>query len=354
MFKLKKRWILIFILITIILLYLIVFHKKTNSKVCDPQIILDGNRIISLKVGEKYSEPGYQAQDSCGKSLKNRVQVKNNVNSDVPGTYEIIYTVDNEIGNVATEKRFVTVTASKDVQYQDQYDNIDNQVHGWGVPNKKDGNRPVEAGKIREQLLQYQSYLIGPDNKTIYLTFDEGSNETYLDQIVDVLNQNDVKATFFFCKNYILDNPQLMKKLVQTGHSVGNHTANHKVMPTYATKENFQKYIKEITAVEEAFQSVTGSPMDRIYREPKGEYSYRSLQIMKDLGYRTYFWSVAYMDFGDDVSKEKAFQELTTRVHNGAIYLIHPKNKGNYEAMDSFIKYMKEHGYTFDLVKNIQ
>ncbi len=201
--------------------------------------------------------------------------------------------------------------------------------------------------------MQYNAYLIGNDEKKLYLTFDEGSNDTYLEQIVDILNANDVKATFFFCRRYILDHPELMKKLVETGHSVGNHTANHYQMPKYATREGFSKYIDEITAVEVAFEQVTGTSMDRIYREPKGEYSYRSLQIVKDLGYKTYFWSVAYLDYADDVSKERAFQELTSRVHNGAIYLIHPKNKGNYEAMDDFIKAMKQQGYTFDLVKNI-
>ncbi len=327
-------------------------HKEKSDATCYPQIILKGNQIISLKVGEEYQEPGYALKDSCGEKLENRLEIQSGFRSDMPGTYEIIYRVSNQYGNFTEEKRFITVKG--DIAYQEQYDKIDNTVHGWGIPNKKDGARPVEAGSVREALLKYDAYLIGNDEKTLYLTFDEGSNDTYLEQIVDVLNANDVKATFFFCRRYILDHPDLMKKLVETGHSVGNHTANHYQMPLYATRENFTKYLKEITAVEEAFQQVTETSMDRVYREPKGEYSYRSLQIMKDLGYKTYFWSVAYLDYAENVSKEKALQELTSRVHNGAIYLIHPKNKGNYEAMDDFIKTMKQQGYTFDLVKNIK
>ena len=355
----RRYWkILIVVFLVIVSIVLIFLFKpkgfKKGENTCYPQIILKGNQIVSLTVGEMYEEPGYELKDSCGENLESRLEIQSNMKDYIPGTYEILYKVSNQYGNYVEETRFVTVKASSNLTYQSQYDNIDNTVHGWGVPNKKDGARPVEAGSVRDTLLQYDAYLIGNDEKTLYLTFDEGSNDTYLEQIVDVLNANDVKATFFFCRRYILDHPDLMKKLVETGHSVGNHTANHYQMPLYATRDGFETYLKEITAVEEAFAQVTGTSMDRIYREPKGEYSYRSLQIMKDLGYKTYFWSVAYLDYAEDVSKEKALEELTSRVHNGAIYLIHPKNKGNYEAMDDFIKNMKQQGYTFDLVKNIQ
>ncbi len=354
--KYSKLVIFIAVLLVVILLFFFLKprHKEKNDRTCYPQIILKGNKIVSVSVGEDYQELGYELKDSCGENLENRLEIQSDLKSDQPGTYEILYKVSNQYGNFVEEKRYVTVKAVSQLSYQDAYDNIDNKVHGWGIPNKKDGARPVEAGSVRENLLQYNAYLIGNDEKKLYLTFDEGSNDTYLEQIVDVLNANDVKATFFFCRRYILDHPDLMKKLVETGHSVGNHTANHYQMSKYATREGISKYLSEITAVEEAFEQVTGTSMDRIYREPKGEYSYRSLQIMKDLGYKTYFWSVAYLDYADDVSKEKALQELTSRVHNGAIYLIHPKNKGNYEAMDDFIKTMKQQGYTFDLVKNIQ
>lgn len=333
------------------------FKKKTNKgneNICFPQIHLRGNKIITLNLGENYEEPGYTLKDSCGENVDNRLEIKNTVDNTKPGTYEVFYKVNNQYGNVAEEKRFVTVKGNKNVTYLSSYDKIDNQVRGWGVPNKKDGKRPTEVEQLRSKLTPYNAYFIGEDEKVLYLTFDEGSNDTYLKEIVDVLNQNDVKATFFFCKRYILDNPELMKTLVQYGHSVGNHTANHKSMPTLANATNFKEYLQEIIAVEEAFMQVTGNSMDRIYREPKGEYSYRSLQMIKDLGYKTYFWSIAYVDFQETLSKEKALQEMTSRVHNGAIYLMHPKNKGNYEALSDFIKQMKEQGYRFDLVKNIK
>lgn len=349
----KKIWVVIAVLFVISSCFVLkkMFRKQEDS--CSLYLTLDGNRIVHLKLGEKYEEDGYHAVSSCQKDYNDQVEIVDHVNYQVPGTYERVYSLKLENGEELTETRFIVLTVEEKITYKDTYDAIDNQVKGWGIPNKKDGQRPVEAGSVREQLLAYDAYLIGNDEKVLYLTFDEGSNDTYLKEIVQVLNDNDVKATFFFCKNFILNNPELMKTLVETGHSVGNHTANHYQMPKYANRSSFQTYLKEIIAVEEAFKSVTGVDIDPVYREPKGEYSLRSLQIMKDLGYKTYFWSVAYLDYKEDVSKEKALAELTSRVHNGAIYLIHPKNKGNYEAMDAFIKQMKSEGYTFDLVKNI-
>ena len=318
-------------------------------------LTLKGSNMMTLKVGEAYQEPGYEAIGKQEGDLNKKVCIKNTVNVNVPGTYQITYTITNKAGDKKELKRFVTVEGNKITQYNDSYDDIDNTLKTWWSGNKKDHTRPVEgAGNTEEVLKQYGAYYMGPDTKTIYLTFDEGSNDTYTEEIIDVLNQNDVKATFFFCKGFIKNNPELMKKIAESGHSVGNHTANHYSMPGLATRSNFQKYLNEIEENEKIYYEITGVQMDKVYREPKGEYSYRSLQIIHDLGYKSYFWSADHYDFDYDVSKEKAFNELEKRYHNGAIYLIHPKNKGNYEAMDSFIKHMKNLGYDFGLVKDIE
>ena len=145
---------------------------------------------------------------------------------------------------------------------------------------------------------------MGPDKKVIYLTFDEGTMTSYLPQIVEVLNKNNVKGTFFLCKNYIKNNKELINKMLDSGHSIGNHTASHLSMPSLASKENFSKYLEEIISVEDTFKEITGREIDKIYREPRGEFSKRSLSIMKDLGYSTYFWSSAYKDWDDKLTKE--------------------------------------------------
>jgi delta-lactam-biosynthetic de-N-acetylase len=322
-----------------------------NNKITGPKIILNGKHIITITPNEKYQELGFKATDQIDGDLTKKVKIKGQVESKI-GTYELTYTVTNSKKETAEEKRFIKVQEEKQLTYKDKYDKIDNQTRGWWSDNKLDHQRPAGGANINE-LKKYNAYFLGPDKKVIYLTFDEGGGKTYVKEIVDVLNQNNVKATFFLCLKYMTIHSKLIKQMVNSGHSIGNHTRNHLRMPHLATRENFNKYLYEIKSFETAYYNITGKNLDKIYRDPRGEWSYRDLQIVKDLGYKTYFYSADYYDFDFNVTKEKALNELTKRAHNGAIYLIHPKNKGNYLAMDSFIKEMKKQGYTFDLVKNI-
>ena len=352
----KKRVYLLIIVAILLLCIVFTFNhffishsRKVNNY---PVLELKGSRMIQLQLGEEYQEKGYVAHDDHDGSLTKKVKVKNNIDNQTPGTYEITYKVTNSLGNTIEAKRFVNIKLSTKAEYKAEYDQIDNTINGWGTNNKRDGKRPT-IDISNEELKKYGAYAMGADEKVLYLTFDEGNNETYLEEIVKILDQNDVQATFFLCRHYIESHPELMRHLVEKGHSVGNHTSTHPSMPSLATKAHFEKYLNELIVTEEAFEKATGKPMDHIYREPKGEYSLRSLSIVKDLGYKTYFWSAAYQDWDDKLTKEEALESMMERVHNGAIYLLHPTSKGNYMAMDDFIKTMKKEGYTFDLVKNI-
>ena len=334
----------------------IIRKKKRIVTVVDkaaPVITFSGGDTITLRIGDTFHEPGYQIVDNYDGDITSKVKVTSSIDLNQTGTYEITYEGSDSSGNKVEKKRKIIVE-DKEFTYQSSYNDIDNKINAWWTGNKKNGIRPeTGAGATQEDLKKYDAYYIGNDEKVIYLTFDEGTPQTYLKEIVDVLNKNDVKATFFLCNNYIKSDPELMKNLVEHGHSVGNHTHNHETMANYANEENFDTYLQEIKDVEDTFLEITGHPLDKVYREPRGEWSYRSLQIMKDLGYRSYFWSAAYNDFSGDLSKEEALSKLLAQKHNGAIYLIHPTNKGNYEAMDDFIKTLKEEGYTFGLVKDI-
>ncbi len=355
--KNKRLYIVlsIFILLLSIGIFVYVKHnnKKSNFTNEYPIINLNGKQIIDIDDSQGFEEPGYYAYDKNDGDITDKVIVENNIDFKKSGTYEILYKVTNSKGNSIEVKRFVTIKQAINIEYKEIYDNIDNTIHGWGTNNKKDGKRP-NPDMSNEELKKYNAYAMGNDEKVIYLTFDEGNLESYLPEIVDILNKNDIKATFFLCRGFIKNNPELMTEMLDKGHSIGNHTANHISMPTLANSENFKKYLKELSLTEETFKEVTGKSMDKIYREPRGEYSLRSLSIIKDLGYRTYFWSAAYKDWDDTLTKEQALKEMINHVHNGAIYLLHPNSKGNYLALDDFIKQMKEQGYTFDLVKNIK
>lgn len=316
-----------------------------------PIIELKGTKQVVLKQGEKYKEPGYQATDLENGNLTKKVKVTQHIDVNRPGKYTVQYAVTDTSGNKTVEERKVQVIA-KIPTYQDRYDKIDNTEKGWGHGNKKDHKRPM--GDVAPDIFRkYDAYAIGNDEPVLYLTFDEGSSDTYVKEILEVLAQEKVKATFFLCRNYMLENKEIVKKMVRDGHIVGNHTHRHKMMPTLATRTNFSEYLKEIQDTEKAYEEVTGKEMPKVYREPAGEWSYRSLAIMQDLGYRTYFWSAAYMDYGESVSKASAYQKMMQLYHNGAIYLLHPKNKGNYLALEDFIKSMKKLGYHFDTVDKI-
>ena len=339
--------ILLFIIVFTIIFTIILFNKKNNSNL---KITLNGNNIMYLSYKEKYKEPGYVAFDSIDGDISDNVKIEGTVNYNKEGVYELIYSAENSRNEKAKAFRFVKV--QKNAFYKEEYDNIDNTSRGWWSGNKFDYKRPSGGADINE-LKKYNAFFLGPDEKIIYLTFDEGSYETYVKEIVDVMNKQNVKGTFFLCKNYIEKNPDLIKYMVNTGHSVGNHTYHHENMPNLATKENFEKYLFEIREVEKVFYNITGKEIDKVYREPRGEWSFRDLKIMEDLGYKTFFYSSNYNDFSGILTKERALSEMMKRYHNGAIYLIHPNNKGNYEALETFIIEMKKQGYKFDLVKNI-
>ncbi len=329
-------------------------QKKRKIIVKDkelPELELKGNNSAEVLIGEKYIEEGYSAKDNLDGDITNKVEVIDKVNYNKSGDYQIIYKVKDSSNNVVTKIRNVHVV-QKLLEYDEKYEKIDNKNRKWWSNNKFDHKR-VNSGAPLEELKKYNAYFMGPDEKIIYLTYDEGSNNNYIREILKILNKNNVKATFFFCRNFMVMNKNLIKQMEKEGHSIGNHTFHHYNMPSLATKSNFDKYLYEIRETENTYMEITGKQMDKIYREPKGEWSYRSLKIVSDLGYKTFFYSADYLDYNEDIPKEKALEKMMMRYHNGAIYLFHPKNKGNYEALDDFIKNMKALGYKFDLVRNI-
>lgn len=326
------------------------FKKYRTVEIVDevkPVItLIDDN--VTILLNEEYKEPGYKAQDEYDGDLTDKVEIISGLKNNQVGTYKITYKVTDSSKNSTKISRVVNVV---NTLYKDEYESIDNNMTGWYTSNRQDGSRPRESEikKYKDQNV----YFLGPDKKVIYLTFDEGGNITYVKEIVDILNKHNIDATFFFSRNYISNNPDLMKKIINSGHSIGNHTVNHLSMPSLATKDKFDSYYSELKETEIAFMQATGKPMEKLFRYPMGEYSNRTMNIMKSMGYKSIFWSVAYKDWDADYNKEYSLNNMKKQLHNGAIYLIHPKCKGNYEALEDFIKYATDLGYKFDLVKNI-
>lgn len=218
--------------------------------------------------------------------------------------------------------------------------------NNWGLSFQEEGKAPV-INVDKDKLQELNAYYLGnEEEKKIYLTFDAGYENGNTEKILDVLKENNVKSTFFIVGNYLETCPEIVKRMVEEGHIVGNHTYHHKDMATFTTKEVF---MKELTDLEDLYKEVTGSNMPKFYRPPQGKFNEEQLQWAKDSGYKTCFWSLAYVDWDEkkQPSKEEAMEKLTKRIHPGAIVLLHSTSSTNGEILGDIIKEWKKMGYTF-------
>lgn len=318
-----------------------------------PSVTLNGLSNQVVFQDEPYQELGVRASDNSKQEPK--IEIKGKVDTNKLGQYSIEYRVSDSSDNQNSVTRLVEVVENplnRKIIYA--HDELDNTELNWWFHKASDHQR--KAASLDESILeQYQAYYLGPDEKVIYLTFDEGGNDvTYIKEIANVLNNNDIQATFFLTRNYIANEADFMLELVKHGHEIGNHSVNHYKMNEYASASGIDTFVKEIMRTEKTIYEVTGMTPPKIFRFPSGTYSIRALALVHLLGYRTFFWSHAYYDYDQDVSSQMAFNNMITHLHPGAIYLLHPSNKGNYEAMEDFIKEAVHQGYRFDKVSNIE
>ena len=216
----------------------------------------------------------------------------------------------------------------------------------WGLGFGTEG-KPPTGNASAEELKKYNAYFIGDTTQnTIYLTFDCGYENGNTPTILDALQKHQAPATFFVVGNFLSDQPDLVKRMAAEGHIVGNHTWSHPDMSKISTQEAFSE---ELNRVSTLYQETTGQEMVKFYRPPQGKYSTKNLEMAKQLGYHTFFWSLAYVDWNVDAqpTKEEAFEKLLGRIHPGAIVLLHSTSKTNGEILDELLTKWEEMGYTF-------
>lgn len=222
----------------------------------------------------------------------------------------------------------------------------------WGLSFRQEGAPPIgNAGK--DQLRQYQAAYIGNTNeKVLYLTFDAGYENGCTAKILDTLKEKQVPAAFFLVGNYIRQSPDLVRRMVAEGHTVGNHTMHHYDMSRLSDKAAFSK---ELTDLEALYKETVGQELPKYYRPPQGIYSEENLKMAQELGYQTVFWSLAYVDWNNDSqpTKEAAFAKLLPRTHNGAVVLLHSTSKTNAEILGELIDKWKEAGYRFGTLEEL-
>ncbi|MBO4980375.1 MAG: delta-lactam-biosynthetic de-N-acetylase [Lachnospiraceae bacterium] len=222
----------------------------------------------------------------------------------------------------------------------------------WGLGFGREGSQPT-GNVTAAELKKYDAYYVGKDGeKVIYLTFDCGYENGNTQAILDALKKHDAPATFFVVGHYLESAPDLVKRMVEEGHTVGNHTYHHPDMSAISDRASFQK---EMDSVSDLFREVTGREMAMYYRPPQGKYSTANLKMAQELGYSTFFWSLAYVDWNVDKqpSHEEALKKLTSRIHPGAVVLLHNTSKTNGEILDELLEKWEEMGYTFGRLEDI-
>jgi len=225
-------------------------------------------------------------------------------------------------------------------------------TQNWGLGFGEPGTAPT-GNATAEEMAQYDAYYMGgEEEKTLYLTFDCGYENGNTEAILDALKKHGVTATFFVVGHYLESAPEMVCRMVEEGHIVGNHTYHHPDMSKIGDKVSFQK---EMDTVAEKFMEITGQEMKKYYRPPQGKYSTQNLQMAKELGYKTFFWSLAYVDWNVDAqpTHEQAFDKLLSRVHPGAVVLLHNTSKTNGEILDELLTKWKEMGYGFGSLEEL-
>lgn len=244
-------------------------------------------------------------------------------------------------------------TASGIKQWQSTYAIVP-QAENWGLGFAANGSEQQPSGNVTaDALKQYDTYYLGDSKeKVIYLTFDCGYENGNTKPILQALKKHNAKGTFFVVGHFLESSPDLVKQILAEGHVIGNHTYHHPDMSSIATKESFQKELDDNAAL---FQQITGEEMAKYYRPPQGKYSAVNLKMAKELGYHTFFWSLAYVDWYEDrqPSHEEAFAKLTGRIHPGAIVLLHSTSKTNGEILDELLSKWEDMGYTFQPLSHL-
>lgn len=226
------------------------------------------------------------------------------------------------------------------------------ETANWGLSFRQSGQPPVGQADAAHLRKLDAAFLGDTSQKVLYLTFDAGYENGCTEKILDILKTHNVKAAFFLVGNYIEKNPDLVRRMVAEGHIVGNHTMHHPDMSKLNDPEAFSQ---ELTQLESLFTTVTGKELPKFYRPPQGVYSEENLKQAQKLGYKTVFWSLAYVDWNNDAqpSAEYAFQKLLPRTHNGAVVLLHSTSRTNAEILDQLLTQWEHNGYTFETIDRL-
>ncbi len=222
---------------------------------------------------------------------------------------------------------------------------LSNKKIEWGIQRKNNHEQPDLGQKNVELIKKYNGMALGnSEKKNIYLTFDLGYEAGYTSKILDALKDENVQGAFFITAHYVNTASDLVQRMIDEGHIVGNHTVNHKSMPSISDEELKTEVMKLHTQIYQKYNYEM-----KYLRPPKGEYSERTLSLCENLGYKTVMWSFAYVDWDEkkQPSESVAMDKIISNLHSGEIMLLHATSKTNADIMSQMIKKVQEEGYEF-------
>ena len=225
-----------------------------------------------------------------------------------------------------------------------------NDALHWYLKNNDTHDQP-SIDPAQSRIEKYNGYYVDKrcgktsEDKVLYLTFDAGYENGNVAKILDVLKEEQVPAAFFVLKNIVLKQEVLLKRMVKEGHTVCNHTMSHRD----TTKMNETEFKQELLGLAELYKDVIGEEMPCYYRPPEGCFNEKTLQWASDMGYKTVFWSFAYVDWDNErqPDPEKAKEKIKKHTHNGAVILLHPTSETNAKILSDVIRDWKAQGYRF-------
>lgn len=226
------------------------------------------------------------------------------------------------------------------------------ETASWGLSFRTEGSPPVGPANAATLASYDAAYIGDTTKKKIYLTFDAGYENGCTAKILEILKKHNVQAAFFLVGNYIERNGDLVRQMVKDGHIVGNHTMHHPDMSKISDYSAFQKELEDLEAL---FEQTTGEKMQKFYRPPQGIYSQSNLEMAQKLGYKTVFWSLAYVDWNtsSQPTAEYAFSKLLPRSHNGMVVLLHSTSETNAAILDELLTKWENLGYTFGTIDEL-
>lgn len=219
----------------------------------------------------------------------------------------------------------------------------DTRKIGYGQGTEMDGdNRPLGAAQFNSSYSGLDAFALSDEKDRIILTFDQGYENGYTSKILDTLKEKGVHAVFFLTGDYAKKEPELVKRMIAEGHVLGNHGMTHASLPELSE----DKAKEEIMSLHEYVRNNYGYEM-QYFRCPCGEYSEAALETVKSCGYKTVFWSYAYVDWKTDSQPDpsEALEKLVRSAHSGEILLLHSVSSTNAQILGDVIDRLRAEGF---------